>query len=359
MVVIVRYAYSLTRYSTKSQQFGDSQRRQDEAFKQFCIANKLTPRHDHDLKLGHVSGFSGKHLKGKLGDFLATAAAGDIPKNSVLVIEDFNRLSRLDPLLADDLVKDIVRANIAIGVCSKNEIYTIEDLRDFGKRTSISYELQRGWVDSQQKSRWVSESRIQARERSAATKKPMTKACPRWLRWVAPKNPIYVISGGVRKILAHTGRFVLIMDCWNPHLTEVERAVLTDLIVAIGEFHRECSQEAKTGAQSAGDGQRGCAVFGAKEFVQCGNALAVGGLDGIQQPVQLGLGDVPGWMIAQQLRRISHRLSRSCGAGQLPLGRYPARKERPALSNMATGYFLAGSGLTRRYPRRLCQARGN
>jgi aspartate beta-hydroxylase len=35
-------------------------------------------------------------------------------------------------------------------------------------------------------------------------------------------------------------RVVLIMDCWNPHLTEVERAALNDLIVAIGEFHREC-----------------------------------------------------------------------------------------------------------------------
>ena len=35
-------------------------------------------------------------------------------------------------------------------------------------------------------------------------------------------------------------RAVLIMDCWNPHLTEIERAALTDLIVAIGEFHSEC-----------------------------------------------------------------------------------------------------------------------
>jgi len=35
-------------------------------------------------------------------------------------------------------------------------------------------------------------------------------------------------------------RVVLIMDCWNPHLSDVERAALTDLIVAIGEFHREC-----------------------------------------------------------------------------------------------------------------------
>jgi aspartate beta-hydroxylase len=35
-------------------------------------------------------------------------------------------------------------------------------------------------------------------------------------------------------------RVVLIMDCWNPHLTPIEREALSDLIVAIGEFHREC-----------------------------------------------------------------------------------------------------------------------
>jgi aspartate beta-hydroxylase len=37
----------------------------------------------------------------------------------------------------------------------------------------------------------------------------------------------------------HT-RVVLILDCWNPDLTEVERAAVTDLVVAIGEFNREC-----------------------------------------------------------------------------------------------------------------------
>lgn len=35
-------------------------------------------------------------------------------------------------------------------------------------------------------------------------------------------------------------RVVLIMDCWNPHLTEVERDAVSALVVAIGEFHREC-----------------------------------------------------------------------------------------------------------------------
>jgi aspartate beta-hydroxylase len=35
-------------------------------------------------------------------------------------------------------------------------------------------------------------------------------------------------------------RVVLIVDCWNPHLSEVEREAVTDLVTAIGEFNREC-----------------------------------------------------------------------------------------------------------------------
>lgn len=35
-------------------------------------------------------------------------------------------------------------------------------------------------------------------------------------------------------------RVVMLMDCWNPYLTEVERAALTLLVGGIGDFNREC-----------------------------------------------------------------------------------------------------------------------
>ena len=35
-------------------------------------------------------------------------------------------------------------------------------------------------------------------------------------------------------------RVVLIMDCWNPYLTLVEREALTMLVEAVGDFNREC-----------------------------------------------------------------------------------------------------------------------
>ena len=35
-------------------------------------------------------------------------------------------------------------------------------------------------------------------------------------------------------------RVVLIADCWNPHLSHVEREAVTELVTAIGQFNREC-----------------------------------------------------------------------------------------------------------------------
>jgi aspartate beta-hydroxylase len=37
-----------------------------------------------------------------------------------------------------------------------------------------------------------------------------------------------------------SNRAVLILDCWNPYLTQVERDAFVALVTAIGDFHREC-----------------------------------------------------------------------------------------------------------------------
>lgn len=42
-------------------------------------------------------------------------------------------------------------------------------------------------------------------------------------------------------------RVVLILDCWNPDLTQIERAAVADLVGAIGDFNRECELPMVTG----------------------------------------------------------------------------------------------------------------
>ncbi len=42
-------------------------------------------------------------------------------------------------------------------------------------------------------------------------------------------------------------RVVLILDCWHPDLSEAERAAVTDLVEAIGDFNQSCEIPAKPG----------------------------------------------------------------------------------------------------------------
>jgi aspartate beta-hydroxylase len=37
-----------------------------------------------------------------------------------------------------------------------------------------------------------------------------------------------------------SNRVVMLMDCWNPYLTAIEREAVTELVAAIGDFNREC-----------------------------------------------------------------------------------------------------------------------
>lgn len=38
-------------------------------------------------------------------------------------------------------------------------------------------------------------------------------------------------------------RVIVLMDAWNPHLTEAERLAISDLVIAIGEFGKAAGQE--------------------------------------------------------------------------------------------------------------------
>ncbi len=42
-----------------------------------------------------------------------------------------------------------------------------------------------------------------------------------------------------------SNRAVLILDCWNPYLSQVERDAFVELVTAIGDFHRECGISAE------------------------------------------------------------------------------------------------------------------
>lgn len=101
-------AYSYIRFSTPAQQWGDSERRQEESAKDYCAKHNLTLSEMKFADKG-VSGWKGANRKGALGQLLNILEAGDY-----LLIEDNDRLSRENPLEAMNLLHSIVFKGVSI-----------------------------------------------------------------------------------------------------------------------------------------------------------------------------------------------------------------------------------------------------
>src|SRR5690242_14410049 len=84
--------YSYIRFSTPEQKLGDSLRRQVEAAKGWAARRGL--QFDETLRDEGKSAYRGTHrTKGHLGRFLSRVENGEVPKGSVLVVENTDRLS--------------------------------------------------------------------------------------------------------------------------------------------------------------------------------------------------------------------------------------------------------------------------
>ena len=101
-----RRAYSYTRFSSPEQAAGDSLRRQLDAARAYADKHDLDL--DTELHDAGVSAYAGKNVtEGALGSFMNRVDAGDIPAGSVLLVEALDRLSRMAPLDALDLLRAI------------------------------------------------------------------------------------------------------------------------------------------------------------------------------------------------------------------------------------------------------------
>jgi len=109
-VGITPLSYSYIRFSTPDQLEGDSQRRQLELSINYCEKNNLKLNESTTIKDLGVSALQGTHIKeGFLGHFFEAVKTGTIERGSYLLIEDFDRLSRQDPLDAQNFFPQILK----------------------------------------------------------------------------------------------------------------------------------------------------------------------------------------------------------------------------------------------------------
>ncbi|HEY7311398.1 MAG TPA: recombinase family protein [Gemmataceae bacterium] len=151
-------ALSYARFSDPSQGDGDSEDRQARDFATFCHLHKLTPSKNIFIDRG-LSGYHGRHVKSKgdLRRLIDLAKRGTFPKGTVIVVEAWDRLGRMRPDLQTDLVMELVRTGVGIGVCKLNDIFREADIGTH-KWIVLQVFIQIAYQESEQKSRRLKEA---------------------------------------------------------------------------------------------------------------------------------------------------------------------------------------------------------
>ena len=185
---VKRNCYSYTRFSSLTQASGDSARRQIEKAQEFCQKHNLELNETRYEDLG-VSGWTGENIeKGALGDFIAALKAGKIPKGSVLIVENWDRFSRLKPMDAYTKLGEIIKAGVDVVTLEDGKFHTAENYNEFTTLITSLVIMERANEESSRKSRMISAACAQKRKQASAGKGSLNGNCPPWLKVNADKT---------------------------------------------------------------------------------------------------------------------------------------------------------------------------
>lgn len=175
-------AYSYIRFSTPEQIKGDSLRRQVSRSEEWCRRNKHTLDDSLNLRDLGVSAFQGKNAEtGRLRAFLDAVEEGRVPKGSVLLVENLDRLTRSTIRQALRLFLSILESGIRLATLDPEHIF--EPDGGDGDMTQLLIAITwmaRGHDESARKSYRGGEAWNTKRANIHAVK--LTAKCPGWLR---------------------------------------------------------------------------------------------------------------------------------------------------------------------------------
>ncbi|HEV8692336.1 MAG TPA: recombinase family protein, partial [Ideonella sp.] len=179
-------AYAYIRYSTADQAKGHSKERQEALCRTYCEREGLTLSPDVFFDDG-VSAHTGKHLdaSSELGRFIGLVDEGDIAGGSYLLVENLDRLSRLqlDDGLA--LLNDLMRKGIIVVTLAPERVHKRHG--DVTAVLSAVMDLFRANSESSRKGDAVGAAFARKREK-AKSGTPMGNVAPGWLKLNADKT---------------------------------------------------------------------------------------------------------------------------------------------------------------------------
>ena len=198
-------AYSYIRFSSAEQRKGDSLRRQQEESSRWAATHGITLDTSLNINDLGTSAYRGKNVvDGGLGAFLSAIDDGTVKKGSYLLVENFDRLTRMEPYAAFTLLQSIVSKGVIVVTLSDNRQYTAEGLnRDIASLLVSLITMHRAHEESRLKgarvrAAWTKKKQVDAREG-----KPITNMLPSWLS--IQEGKFYIIeekADVVRRVFA-------------------------------------------------------------------------------------------------------------------------------------------------------------
>jgi DNA invertase Pin-like site-specific DNA recombinase len=216
----MKIAYSYTRFSSADQKKGSSAIRQQDAANDWCSKNGYTLSKDTFLDEGK-SAFKGKHIAGEgdLKRFIGLVEKGTIKTPCVLILESFDRLSRLPITKAVSLFLDLLTSGVGIVFTMTHDKKLItQEIVD--NEPSILYvilgEAQRAHSESKHKSERVSDSR-QRRKKEAKTGTTFLAYNPPWCdfkdgKFVPNSSRVAIIKRIFTEYLNGKGAYLIAKD---------------------------------------------------------------------------------------------------------------------------------------------------
>jgi len=180
---LTKRAISYARFSSAPQAKGDSLRRQAEVRVRMAEAYGLELDEATRFADLNVSGWDGSNLDGALGEVIAAAGAGALPRGVKLIVESLDRISRQDPYQAHGSIRKLCDLGIII-VTADMQVYSKDRLaNDPSSFFILQGILNRAHDESRTKSVRIRAVREAGRAALRDGKpRKATKLCPGWLR---------------------------------------------------------------------------------------------------------------------------------------------------------------------------------
>jgi DNA invertase Pin-like site-specific DNA recombinase len=179
-------AYSYIRFSTPRQGDGHSLERQTAKAGEYALEHGLELDTELNLKDLGVSGYRQKNARtGALGLFMRAVEDGRVSRNSYLLVENIDRLTRADIPEAMSLFLNIITAGIVVVTLTNRQAYSRDSLaKDPMTTVFIVVELIRANQESARKGGLIAAAREKKRQDLwNGVKKRYTRQGPSWLQW--------------------------------------------------------------------------------------------------------------------------------------------------------------------------------